>query len=71
MKLSLRSSRHVFIVSSLMLTFLGRYGLSADMDDRTMHEIYWWPFLRSLDVRLHPSSVFSPCANPAMTLSSR
>lgn len=26
-----------------------RYGLSADLDDRTLHEIYWWPFLRSLE----------------------
>ena len=29
-----------------------RYGVSADVDDRTLHEIYWWPFLRSIDVRL-------------------
>jgi len=28
-----------------------RYGLSADVDDRTLHEIYWWPFLRSIEVR--------------------
>lgn len=27
-----------------------RYGLSADVDDRTLHEIYWWPFLRSIEV---------------------
>ncbi|KAK0499589.1 glycoside hydrolase family 3 protein [Armillaria luteobubalina] len=26
-----------------------RYGLSADVDDRTLHEIYWWPFMRSID----------------------
>ncbi|KAF9653741.1 glycoside hydrolase family 3 protein [Thelephora ganbajun] len=26
-----------------------RYGLSADVDDRTLHEIYWWPFLRSIE----------------------
>jgi hypothetical protein len=30
-----------------------RYGLSADVDDRTLHEVYWWPFLRSIDVRVH------------------
>lgn len=28
-----------------------RYGLSADMDDRTMHEMYMYPFLRSIEVR--------------------
>ncbi|KAK0199460.1 glycoside hydrolase family 3 protein [Desarmillaria ectypa] len=26
-----------------------RYNLSADVDDRTLHEIYWWPFMRSID----------------------
>ncbi|KAF8638262.1 hypothetical protein AX17_002284 [Amanita inopinata Kibby_2008] len=26
-----------------------RYGLSADVDDRTLHEIYWYPFLRSIE----------------------
>jgi len=31
-----------------------RYGLSANMDDRTMHEIYFYPFLRSIEVcRVH------------------
>ncbi|KAK0445678.1 glycoside hydrolase superfamily [Desarmillaria tabescens] len=28
-----------------------RYGLSADVDDRRLHEIYWWPFMRSIDIR--------------------
>ena len=28
-----------------------RYGLSANLDDRTMHEIYFYPFLRSIEVR--------------------
>ena len=27
-----------------------RYGLSADVDDRTLHEVYWHPFLRSVEV---------------------
>ena len=27
-----------------------RYGLSANMDDRTIHEIYFYPFLRSIEV---------------------
>ncbi|KAJ7257802.1 glycoside hydrolase family 3 protein [Mycena rebaudengoi] len=26
-----------------------RYGLSAIVDDRTMHELYWYPFLRSIE----------------------
>ncbi|KAM6490503.1 glycoside hydrolase family 3 protein [Amanita muscaria] len=26
-----------------------RYGLSADLDDRTLHEIYYYPFLRSIE----------------------
>ncbi|KJA21128.1 glycoside hydrolase family 3 protein [Hypholoma sublateritium FD-334 SS-4] len=26
-----------------------RYGLSANIDDRTMHEIYFYPFLRSIE----------------------
>ncbi|PFH45157.1 glycoside hydrolase family 3 protein, partial [Amanita thiersii Skay4041] len=26
-----------------------RYGLSADVDDRTLHEMYWYPFLRSIE----------------------
>ncbi|KAJ7089103.1 glycoside hydrolase family 3 protein [Mycena epipterygia] len=26
-----------------------RYGLSALVDDRTMHEMYWYPFLRSIE----------------------
>ncbi|KAG7447637.1 glycoside hydrolase family 3 protein [Guyanagaster necrorhizus] len=29
-----------------------RYGLSADVDDRTLHEIYWWPFMRSIDANV-------------------
>ncbi|KAJ7688805.1 glycoside hydrolase family 3 protein [Mycena rosella] len=29
-----------------------RYGLSALVDDRTMHEMYFYPFLRSIEVRL-------------------
>lgn len=28
-----------------------RYGLSANVDDRTLNEIYWYPFLRSIEVR--------------------
>lgn len=27
-----------------------RYGLSANIDDRTMNEIYFYPFLRSIEV---------------------
>lgn len=27
-----------------------RYGLSSNLDDRTMHEIYFYPFLRSIEV---------------------
>ena len=30
-----------------------RYGLSANLDDRTMHEIYFYPFLRSIEVRAY------------------
>ncbi|KAG6908409.1 hypothetical protein DXG01_004770 [Tephrocybe rancida] len=26
-----------------------RYGLTANIDDRTLHEIYWYPFLRSIE----------------------
>ncbi|KAF5378894.1 hypothetical protein D9615_006860 [Tricholomella constricta] len=26
-----------------------RYGLSANVDDRTLNEIYWYPFLRSIE----------------------
>jgi len=29
-----------------------RYGLTADIDDRTMHEIYFYPFLRSLEANV-------------------
>ncbi|KAJ6528654.1 hypothetical protein DFH09DRAFT_1285490 [Mycena vulgaris] len=29
-----------------------RYGLSALIDDRTMHEMYWYPFLRSIELSL-------------------
>jgi beta-glucosidase len=27
-----------------------RYGYSSNLDDRTTHEIYWYPFLRSIEV---------------------
>lgn len=27
-----------------------RYGASSNIDDRTMHEIYHYPFLRSIEV---------------------
>jgi beta-glucosidase len=27
-----------------------RYGLSANLDDRTIHEVYFYPFLRSIEV---------------------
>ncbi|KAG6839044.1 hypothetical protein C0991_001353 [Blastosporella zonata] len=27
-----------------------RYELTANVDDRTMHEMYWYPFLRSIEV---------------------
>ncbi|KAJ6616128.1 glycoside hydrolase superfamily [Mycena sp. CBHHK59/15] len=30
----------------------GRYGLSALVDDRTMHEMYWYPFLRSIEANV-------------------
>lgn len=30
-----------------------RYGLSANVDERTLQEIYWYPFLRSIEVCLH------------------
>ncbi|QRV72535.1 glycoside hydrolase family 3 protein [Ceratobasidium sp. AG-Ba] len=26
-----------------------RYTYSSDIDDRTLHEVYWWPFLRAID----------------------
>lgn len=26
-----------------------RYGLSADMDNRTLYEMYYYPFLRSIE----------------------
>ncbi|KAG6838828.1 hypothetical protein C0991_008071, partial [Blastosporella zonata] len=26
-----------------------RYELTANVDDRTMHEMYWYPFLRSIE----------------------
>lgn len=29
-----------------------RYGVSANLDDRTMHEMYFYPFLRSIEVML-------------------
>ncbi|KAJ7101371.1 glycoside hydrolase family 3 protein [Mycena belliarum] len=29
-----------------------RYGLSALVDDRTMHEMYWYPFLRSIEANV-------------------
>ncbi|KAG7098712.1 hypothetical protein E1B28_000625 [Marasmius oreades] len=29
-----------------------RYGLSADVDDRTLHELYWWPFMRSVEANV-------------------
>ncbi|PFH53038.1 glycoside hydrolase family 3 protein [Amanita thiersii Skay4041] len=29
-----------------------RYGLSADVDDRTLHEMYWYPFLRSIEANV-------------------
>lgn len=46
-----------------------RYGLSADVDDRTLHELYWWPFLRSIDVRVHSSGKYLEGAtNPCFTL---
>jgi beta-glucosidase len=32
-----------------------RYGLTANIDDRTLHEIYFYPFLRSLEVNLSKS----------------
>jgi beta-glucosidase len=28
-----------------------RYGLTANIDERTLQEIYWYPFLRSIEVR--------------------
>lgn len=33
-----------------------RYGLSANLDDRTMHEMYFYPFLRSIEVSLFDCS---------------
>ncbi|KAL0573526.1 hypothetical protein V5O48_008431 [Marasmius crinis-equi] len=29
-----------------------RYGLSADLDDRTLRELYWWPFMRSIEANV-------------------
>ncbi|KAJ6568119.1 glycoside hydrolase family 3 protein [Mycena sp. CBHHK59/15] len=29
-----------------------RYGLTADVDDRTMHEMYYYPFLRSIEANV-------------------
>ncbi|KAG6883483.1 hypothetical protein C0993_005919 [Termitomyces sp. T159_Od127] len=50
-----------------------RYGLSANVDDRTLSEIYWYPFLRSIEAGV--TSVMcaynrfndtSSCHNPAL-----
>jgi beta-glucosidase-like glycosyl hydrolase len=35
-----------------------RYGSSSNLDDRTMHEIYFYPFLRSIEVRSNLVSAF-------------
>jgi beta-glucosidase len=35
-----------------------RYGLTANIDDRTLHEIYFYPFLRSLEVNLSNITCF-------------
>jgi beta-glucosidase len=35
-----------------------RYGLSALVDDRTMHEMYFYPFLRSIEVSLSLGSTY-------------
>jgi len=32
-----------------------RYGLNANIDDRTIHEMYFYPFLRSIEVHLRQS----------------
>ncbi|KAF7319475.1 Glycoside hydrolase family 3 protein [Mycena chlorophos] len=37
-----------------------RYGYISDVDDRTLHEMYYWPFLRSIDANV--SAVM--CAYP-------
>ncbi|KAK7436898.1 hypothetical protein VKT23_018918 [Stygiomarasmius scandens] len=29
-----------------------RYGLTANIDERTLREIYWWPFMRSIDANV-------------------
>ncbi|KAF5367946.1 hypothetical protein D9758_004514 [Tetrapyrgos nigripes] len=29
-----------------------RYGLSANVDERTLREMYWWPFMRSIDANV-------------------
>lgn len=31
-----------------------RYGLSANMDNRTLYEMYYYPFLRSIEVCILP-----------------
>jgi beta-glucosidase len=38
-----------------------RYGLTANINDRTLHEIYFYPFLRSIEVNLtNPKCIFKP-----------
>ncbi|KAF9009499.1 glycoside hydrolase family 3 protein [Cyathus striatus] len=29
-----------------------RYGVTSNIDDRTMHELYWYPFLRSIEANV-------------------
>jgi len=33
-------------------TLVCRYGLTANIDERTLREIYWWPFMRSIDANV-------------------
>jgi len=39
-----------------------RYGYSSNIDDRTMHEIYFYPFLRSIEVIVSRLSIAENCA---------
>ncbi|KAJ6599389.1 glycoside hydrolase superfamily, partial [Mycena sp. CBHHK59/15] len=50
-----------------------RYGLSMLVDDRTMHEMYWYPFLRSIEANVsaimcahNQLNGTSPCHNAAL-----
>ncbi|CAE6428627.1 unnamed protein product [Rhizoctonia solani] len=39
-----------------------RYTYSSDIDDRTLHEVYWYPFLRAIDLIRRTSTKADPGA---------